>query len=208
MSANPSTIVLETGDRLSREEFHRRYCLRPDIRMAQLVKGVVYVPLPERYGVHDEPAMYFRTLFGVYASRTDGVKAGSTATLFLGDNSEVQADAFLFRVPPPGPNAARVRADSYIEGAPQLVVEVAASTVAYDLGTKRDLYRLAGVLEYVVWRTLDRQIDWFRLQNGGYVLVVPDERGVIQSEAFPGLRLNVAKMLAGDLTGVLAELDA
>ena len=43
--------------------------------------------------------------------------------------------------------------------------------------------------------------------DGRYVPVEPDARGVIESEAFPGLRLNVAKMLAGDLAGVLADLE-
>ena len=32
------------------------------------------------------------------------------------------------------------------------------------------------------------------------------ERGVITSEVFPGLRLNVAAMLAGDARAVVAEL--
>jgi len=30
---------------------------------------------------------------------------------------------------------------------------------------------------------------------------------VIESAAFPGLRLHVARMLAGELAGVLAELE-
>ena len=34
----------------------------------------------------------------------------------------------------------------------------------------------------------------------------PDARGVIASEVFPGLRLAVGRMLAGDDVGVLAEL--
>ena len=61
--------------------------------------------------------------------------------------------------------------------------------------------------EYIVWRVLNQALDWLRLDEGEYREVEPDERGVIESSVFPGLRLNVAKMLAGDDAGVLAELD-
>ena len=60
--------------------------------------------------------------------------------------------------------------------------------------------------EYVVWRVLDEAIDWFRLQDGQYVLVEPDSHGLIESAQFPGLRLHVKSMLAGDLSAVLTNL--
>jgi Uma2 family endonuclease len=63
------------------------------------------------------------------------------------------------------------------------------------------------VPEYVVWRVRDEMIDWFRLREGQYEWVEPDENGIIESSEFPGLRLNVPKILSGDLAGVLAELD-
>jgi Uma2 family endonuclease len=116
----------------------------------------------------------------------------------------MQPDACLWREEPGGP---RLSEDDYIEGAPQLVVEVAASSASYDLHDKLRAYRRNGVREYVVWRVLDRAIDWFRLRAGEYARVEPDARGVIESEVFVGLRLNVAKMLAGDAAGVLAELE-
>ncbi len=38
MSANEAMkLTLESGDRLTREEFHRRYCTRPDIKTAELI---------------------------------------------------------------------------------------------------------------------------------------------------------------------------
>jgi hypothetical protein len=37
--------LLESGDRLSREDFHRRYSALPNTR-AELVEGVVYVASP------------------------------------------------------------------------------------------------------------------------------------------------------------------
>src|SRR5437660_33801 len=128
MSVSEPPVLLESGDRLSRDEFHRRYCLRPDIKRAELVQGVVYVPSPTRFGVHDRQHAFVIGWLVVFAARTAGVEVGSDATIFLAPDTEVQPDGFLFRVPPLGPGAARIRSDSYIEGAPQLVVEVAASS--------------------------------------------------------------------------------
>ena len=39
---------LESGDRLSRAEFERRYMAMPDLKRAELIEGVVYVPSPVR----------------------------------------------------------------------------------------------------------------------------------------------------------------
>lgn len=198
---------LESGDRLTRAEFHRRYLTRPDIRRAELIEGVVYVPSPTRFTYHDEQAAAMVLWLGTYAARHPGVKAGSSATLILDDRNEVQPAAFLFRVQTEG-FGARVNEQGYIEGAPQLVVEVAASSVSYDLHDKLEAYRRNGVLEYVVWRVLDARIDWFRLVGGRYVRAEPDARGVVESAHFPGLRLPVDRMLAGDRAGVLAELES
>jgi Uma2 family endonuclease len=196
---------LESGDRLTRAEFHRRYEARPDIRRAELIDGVVYVASPTRYDQHDEPATMMVSWAAAYAAKHADVRSGGSATLFLGEDSEVQPDAFLFLRRSTGA-AARPNDDGYIVGAPQLVVEVAASTVYYDLHTKLDLYRRSGVLEYVVWRVLDEAIDWFRLENSEYVRVEPDENGILESTVFAGLRLPVAAMIAGDMASVFAAV--
>jgi Uma2 family endonuclease len=207
MSTTPKPRVpLESGDRLTREEYHRRYCLRPDIRKAELVNGVVYIvefPVSDQ---HSAPHGIAVTWLGVYAARTPGVQMRDNGTVFLTPESEVQPDVFLFRDPSP-PGGARLTAAGYIEGAPQFVLEVSASSASRDLHDKLEDYQRAGVLEYVVWLTYEQRVAWFRLTNGRFVPVQPDERGVIESTAFPGLRLNVSKLLAGDFAGVLAELD-
>jgi Uma2 family endonuclease len=199
-----SPPMLESGDRLSREEFHRRYCARPDIKKAELVSGVVYVPSPARV-LHGEPHSSMNGWLHAYKSRTPGVRVSLETTVYLGDDTEVQPDIVMF-FDPPRPGGARVREDHYIEGPPQLVVEIAVSSVSYDLHDKLEAYRRAGVLEYIAWRVNDRAIDWFRLQNGAYIRIEPDERGVIESAVFPGLRLAVQQMIAGDDAAVLAEL--
>ncbi|MGD9894839.1 MAG: Uma2 family endonuclease [Dehalococcoidia bacterium] len=196
---------LDSGDRLTREEFHRRYCRRPDLHKAELVNGVVYVPSPARWGKHGKHQSIVQWWLGGYAMDRPEIGVGDNDTVYLSPDDEVQPDAFLFRLT--GPNrGARETDEGYIEGAPELIVEVAASSASYDLHDKKEAYRRAGVLEYIAWRVLDEAIDWFRLQNGEYVLVQPNADGVIESTVFPGLRLNVAAMLAGDRAGVLSAL--
>ena len=56
-----------------------------------------------------------------------------------------------------------------IEGAPELVAEIAASSATIDLGDKLRAYRRNGVQEYIVWQVFDQKIDWFSLQNGDYI---------------------------------------
>ena len=204
--SRPETVVpvLESGDRLTRAEFHRRYLARPDIKKAELVEGVVYVASPVRADVHGRPNARVVGWLMAYEARTPDVSVADNATVRLDPDNEVQPDAALWRDVPGG---ARLTPDGYIEGAPQLVVEVAASSASYDLHDKLRAYRRNGVFEYVVWRVLDRAISWFRLREGEYVSVEPDADGVIESEAFSGLRLNVPKLLSGDIAGVLAELD-
>jgi Uma2 family endonuclease len=195
--------ILESGDRLTRDEFHRRYCERPDLKKAELVEGVVYVASPVRARFHAIPHASVMSWLGTYRARNPAVLLADNTTVRLGAETEVQPDACLWREESGGPH---IDEDDYLDGAPQLVVEIAASSASYDLHDKKEAYRRAGVREYVVWRVVDGAIDWFRLQEGAYVSVEPDARGLVESQAFPGLRLDVAKMLAGDLAGVLAAL--
>src|SRR5215207_7586649 len=206
MTTTARLVVLETGDHLSREEFHRRYELRPDIRKAELIGGMVFVMAsPLRTSVHGAPHGLVVMWLQTYAGKTPGVQFSLEGTVYLDDDAEVQPDALLFWLPPRGTRA-RLDEKGYIVGAPDLIVEVAASSASYDLHAKKDAYRRAGVPEYIVWRVLDEQIDWFRLRGGEYVRVEPDAAGMIESEVFPGLRLAVDSMLAGDVAGVLAAI--
>lgn len=43
--------------------------------------------------------------------------------------------------------------------------------------------------EYIVWQVYENRVDWFQLQEGQYVLLQPDEQGIIRSQIFPGLWL-------------------
>ncbi len=92
-----------------------------------------------------------------------------------------------------------------MSGPPELIVEVASSSVSYDLHDKLNVYRRSGVVEYVVWRILDRDIDWFVLHEGQYQPLAPQD-GLLKSEVFPGLWLDKQALLAGNLPRVIALL--
>jgi len=197
---------LENGDHLTRYEFERRYEARPDIKKAELIERVVYMPSPVRARSHGGPHGQIIAWLGVYSAATPGVEFYDNVTVRLDLDNEPQPDALLRLEPEAGGNS-RVSAEDYVEGAPELIVEIAASSVSYDLHDKLRVYRRNGVPEYMVWRVYDKQVDWFRLIQDEYVPLTPDESGVVHSQVFPGLCLAVSALLEGDLATVLAELQ-
>jgi Uma2 family endonuclease len=198
-------VSLESGDHLTREEFHRRYLANPRIKKAELVEGVVYVPSPVRARLHGKPHGAIVGWLYAYTALNPDVVMYDNATVYLEGHNEMQPDACLGRE---GSDSPRMSEDGYIVGAPQFVVEVAASSASYDLHEKKEAYRRNGVPEYVVWRVLDNAINWFVLRGDEYVLVEPNADGVIESDQFPGLRLHIHSMIAGDAAAVLAALRA
>lgn len=58
-----------------------------------------------------------------------------------------------------------------------------------------------------MWRIYDRRIDWFRLEDGQYAPLDPDEDGIIRSRVFPGLWLDVDALLKDDMAKVLSALQ-
>ena len=193
---------LQNGDHLPREEFERRYEAMSGIKKAELLEGVVYMPSPVRFEAHSEPHLHVAGWLTTYLAETPGVRGGADGSIRLDLGSEPQPDAFLMLPTAAGGRAYRDK-DDYITGAPELVVEVSASTVSQDLHVKQRVYRRNGVREYVVWRVEERAIDWFVLRDGEYATQSPDPDGLYRSEVFPGLWLDAAALLRGDLAGVL-----
>ncbi len=205
--APPGTLPpLENGDRLTRSDFEQRYDAMPHVKKAELIEGIVYMPSPVRVRNHGKPHGQIMSWIGTYSAATPGVDFADNTTLRLDSDNEPQPDAMLWIEAAAGGHA-RVSDDDYLEGSPELIVEVAASSASYDLHVKREVYRRHGVQEYVVWRVYDRQVDWFWLENGQYVTVPPDAEGMLHSRTFPGLRLAVPALLSGDLAHVLAALQ-
>jgi Uma2 family endonuclease len=197
---------LEPGDRLTRDEFERRYEAMPPGVKAELLEGVVHMPSPTRFRRHGRPHSHLITWLGYYESGTPGVVTGDNSTTRLDMDNEPQPDAVLLIDPACG-GQARISADDYIENAPEFVAEVAASSVSIDLHTKFRVYQRSGVREYLVWRVLDQAIDWFVLRTGQYERLLPDMQGVLRSEVFPGLWLDTAALLRGDIAAVLATVQ-
>ncbi len=193
---------LENGDHLSRDEFERRYDAMPHLKKAELLEGVVFMPSPVRQRRHGLPHVHLIGWLAQYLAATPGTEAGGDSTVRLDDDNEPQPDALLFIDPAHG-GQAHIDADDYIQGAPELAAEVAASTASYDLHTKLEVYRRFGVREYLVWRVLNGQVDWFVLRQGQYERLAPDPQGLLKSEVFPGLWLDPAALVRGDLARVL-----
>ncbi len=208
MSASPTTNLppLESGDHLTRHEFERRYQAMPQIKKAELIEGVVYVASPVRITNHGRPHSRIMAWLTDYWVATPGVDMGDNATVRLDIDNEPQPDVLLRIEPEVGGNS-RISDDGYVEGAPELIAEIAASSASYDLNDKLNAYRRNGVQEYIVWQIYENRIDWFSLQEGRYVSLQPDEAGVIRSSVFPGLWLAVNALREGDLVQVLAVLQ-
>lgn len=197
---------LESGDRLTRSEFERRYEGNSHIKKAELIEGVVYVASPLRFERHANPHARLITWLGVYEAATPGSRLGDTPTVRLDLDNEPQPDAVLLLLDTVG-GQARLSADDYVEGAPELIAEIAASSATYDLGDKKTAYRRNQVREYLVWQIFENKLDWFVLQDSEYALLQPDQDGVIRSRVFPGLWLAVEALLKGDMMKVLAVLQ-
>ncbi|MCG6133830.1 MAG: Uma2 family endonuclease [Nostoc sp. LLA-1] len=195
---------LESGDRLTRYEFERRYHAMPNLKKAELIEGIVYVASPLRIKSHGEPHAYIMAWLGVYKAATPGVGLADNTTVLLDADNEPQPDALL-RIEIGGQS--RINQDDYLEGAPELIVEIAASSAAYDLHEKLKVYRRNQVQEYLVWQVYDHQFDWFRLQAGEYIRLEPNTNDVVTSQVFPGLWLAKSALLSGDLAQVLAILQ-
>jgi hypothetical protein len=199
MASVPTIPRLQNGDRLTRAEFERRYDAMPHLKKAELLEGVVYMPPPVSFDEHGGPHFDLITWLGLYRIATPGVRGGDNASLRLDLDNEPQPDAFLLVLPAHG-GQARISKDGYVEGGPELVAEVAASSVSYDLHVKLPVYRRNGVREYIVWRVWDRAIDWFILREGQYERLPLTSSGIYQSEILPGLWLDPAALIRGDLT--------
>jgi len=201
----PLTIPpLENGDKLNRSEFERRYNAMPPVKKAELIEGIVYMASALRFRSHGKPHAYIMGWLAIYEAATPGIELGDNATVRLDADNEPQPDALL-RIEFGGQS--RISEDDYVEGSPELIVEVAASSAAIDLHEKLKVYRRNQVKEYLVWRVYDGQFDWFRLIEGEYIQLEPNPDGVICSATFPGLWLDKSALLTGNLARVIEVLQ-
>ncbi|MBC1189392.1 Uma2 family endonuclease [Microcystis aeruginosa CS-558/01A06] len=204
MAASLTIPPLENGDKLTRWEFERRYQGMPHLKKAELIEGIVYMASPLRFESHAEPHANIIGWLALYKAATPGVRLGDNATVRLDIDNEPQPDALL-RIDKGGQST--ISQDDYVEGAPELIVEIAASSASYDVHQKLNVYRRNQVQEYLVWRFYEQEFDWFLLQTVEYIKLEPDSDGIIRSQIFPGLWLDKNALLMGDLGKVLVILQ-
>jgi hypothetical protein len=195
--------ALANGDRMSQMEFHRRYQSYPKEEKFELIGGVVY--RAERARVpHARDHATLSALLGLYHTYTPGTDAWASVSTILGDETEVQPDVSLSLLPECG-GQWHVTDEDYIEGAPELVAEIALSSYAIDLHDKRDAYQAAGVKEYIVLNLEDTEFVWFDFAGQGSI--APDKKGIMRSRVFPGLWINAPALLGDDGKALMASLN-
>lgn len=197
---------LRDGERLTRAEFLRRWDAMPDLKRAERVEGVVrLMPSPVSVAGHARPHGRIATLIGLFEIATPGVMAYSDGTTHVDGDNDYQPDVALAILPEFGGQLAW--SGEYVDGAPDLVVEVSKASARRDRTVKRNVYRRNGVKEYLIWQPSKREFQAFRNVAGEFLPHVP-AKGVWRSEAFPGLRLNIAALAAGGGAAALATVQA
>jgi hypothetical protein len=196
----PLVPPLQSGDHLTAEEFERRYDAMPNLKKAELIEGVVYVgsPVSEEQG---RLTFDFITWLGMYRAATPGVIGCRDGHLRLDRSNMPQPDAYL-RIDTRFGGRARLDPDRYVIGGPELIAEITVTSANYDLREKLEVYCRNEVQEYFVWRVWDYAIDWFVLREGKYERLEPGADGVSRSVVLPGLWLDAAALLRGDLATV------
>lgn len=198
--------ALENGDLLTREEFERRYDAMSGLKKAELLEGKVHMPSPVRFVQHGEQDHDLALWLGFYRLHTPGVRSGTNSSIRLSPRDEPQPDGIMIIDPVCG-GQAKIDKEGYIVGSPELIAEVAASSVSYDLNTKLAVFQWHKVKEYLVWRVFDQQVDWFAPQKSLYRRLKPDQAGMLKSKVFPGLWLDPKALIARDLARVLRVLQ-
>jgi hypothetical protein len=203
VAAEQRVPPLAAGDKLTRDEFLRRWQANPEIKNAELIGGLVYIasPVSVEHGDMDGDVGAW---LAVYKAGTQGTASGHNTTSFLLDDTP-QPDLNL-RILPEYGGGSWVE-DRFLHGVPELLAEICRSSASYDLHVKLDLYQAARVPEYLAILLYEQEIRWHVLVNGKYQLLSADADGLWRSRAFPGLWLDGKALLARDLQQVLARLQ-
>lgn len=194
---------LRNGQRMSQPEFHRRYLACPEGIKAELVGGIVYMASPLHLP-HATHHLELGAVFCLYKAATPGVEGCDNGTIILSDDTEVQADLTLRRLPEWG-GRSRTTKENYMAGGPELLAEISHRTRGLDLNKKRVKYEQAGVVEYLVVCLEDPEIYWFDF--AGRKQIKPGRDGIMKSRVFSGLWLDGAALLDRDTKRLLSVLQ-
>ena len=195
---------LVTGERLTVDEFLRRWEELPDLKNAELIDGVVFVASPVSRE-HSRLDTRIIVWLYYYAQATPGCDNGNNGT-WLMSGSAPQPDVYLCILPSHGGQSGNK--GPLAVGAPELAVEIRVTSSALDLGPKLALYQRAGVREYITIEAAGQRLIWRVLENGAYVAQALPADGIARSRIFPGLWLDVTAFWANDSAQMLAVLKA
>jgi Uma2 family endonuclease len=131
------------------------------------------------------------------------VDVSDNTTVILGETAEPQPD-LLMRVFPEFGGQSKTSIDDYVQGAPELVAEVALSSRSIDLHLKRKDYTEYGVLEYMVVCLREKQLRWFDLRADQELTL--DSDSVCRTKTFPGFWIDSTAFFASDYAAVMATL--
>lgn len=196
--------LLSPGDRMNREEFLRRWEQMPDLKFAELIDGVVYMPSPVSLPHADFDNLIAGWIFS-YAMHVPGCRPLNNATWLMTKTSAPQPDLSLRWLKEGG--AKSRQEGKLIAGTPELVVETCVSSRSYDLGPKLALYQAAGVQEYLALLVEERRIEWRYLDHGRYRLMKSHKDGTLRSRVFPGLWLDAEACWKGDRGALVKTLE-
>ena len=188
MAAHILPPPLREGDRLTSQEFMRRWEAMPDLKHAELIDGIVHMasPVLNLHGV-----FHFRigSWLTYYVAATPGCEASTESTWQMSAESVPQPDLALRILPDCGGQSGLER--GYATGAPELIVEISV--------TKLRLYEKHGVREYIIVRPEKRRLTWRELADGKYREIEPEKSEFLRSRVFPGLWLDPAALWDNDL---------
>jgi Uma2 family endonuclease len=184
MLQTPSRV--EIVERMTSEEFFR---FAPDKQKSELVDGVIIVSPPPLDG-HERLQIFLLHLIRAFVEEFDlGEVRGSRTAVSL-DNDQVFEPDILFVTQ----DRLDIVQERGVFGPPDLVVEIlSASTVAYDRGTKFQVYQQSGVQElWLIDPYGPTGTEFFQRDGRRLKPVMPQPDGVLASVALSGFKLNTA----------------
>jgi len=188
--------LLFNGQRLDQPTFHEHYSRMDEDFRAELIDGVVHLMAMSVFEDHGRPDVTMGSLLFLYSVDTPGTVAQGNTSTILGPRSEVQPDSALLIEPAYGGQTFR-GADGCTNRCPELVVEIANTTLRRDLKEKKQAYEEAGALEYLVFDVAHDAFHWFVSREGRFEPFDADPDGVYRSRVFPGLWLDAPAFVGG-----------
>ncbi len=183
----------------------RRFEAHPEIKKIELIEGKVHRFPPLSAVSHGKPDGLLHIWLGYYSIQVPGLEFFPNTTILLDGDNTPQPDCILCTTPRRGHHV-WFDEKGYLCGRPELICEVAASSASIDLHDKMNVFRRHRIPEYLVWIVGEERVCWFELKDERYVEKTP-RSGVLVSDVFPKLALDVKALLKHDGAKILAMLQ-